>query len=164
MWLSDLKNTSLALAAFVLASCGFAPAYGPQGPALTLRDNVALSAPGDRDGFDLTTRLEERLGRASGAPDWRLDWSLSINSREAGLLPDGAITRYTLVGKAHYSLVSNTTGQVATSGSVANQTTYSSAGSTAATSAAERDAHMRLMMILADQMVNRLIAASPRLP
>jgi LPS-assembly lipoprotein len=44
-----------------------------------------------------------------------------------------------------------------TSGSVDNFTGYSATGTTVATLAAERDAQERLMTILADQIVTRLL-------
>jgi LPS-assembly lipoprotein len=42
-------------------------------------------------------------------------------------------------------------------------TAFSAAGSPVATQAAERDAEQRLMTILADQLVTRLIATTPDL-
>ena len=51
-----------------------------------------------------------------------------------------------------------------TGGRVQSFTAYSATGSTVAGLAAEEDAGLRLMRILADQIVARLIAASASLP
>ena len=52
-------------------------------------------------------------------------------------------------------------GAVVTQGNVGGFTGYSATGSTVATTAARTDAQDRLMVILADQIVTRLIAAAP---
>ncbi|MBL3565900.1 hypothetical protein JMM59_12930, partial [Rhodovulum sulfidophilum] len=51
-------------------------------------------------------------------------------------------------------------GSVVQSGEVDSFTAYSATGSTVATRTAERDAYRRLMVILADEMVTRLLAGS----
>lgn len=144
-----------------LAGCGFAPAYAPSGAASALRGAVALADPTDRDGFDFAARLEDRLGRAT-APRFRLDWSVQTDPVGAGITPTGAITRYTLKGRASYALVAAGGGGTVTSGSVESLTSWSTSGSTVATLTAEQDARRRLMVILADQVVARLIAAAPK--
>ena len=80
----------------------------------------------------------------------------------AGITPSGAITRYTLKGRASYALVRLENGQTVTSGSVDSFTSWSTSGSTVATLSAEQDAHRRLMIILADQVVARYIEVAQR--
>ncbi len=158
---SDRRRVLALLAAAPLAACGFAPAYAPGGAAHALRETVTLAEPKDRDGFDFANRLEDRLGRAPAAR-FRLDWAVTADPMGAGITPTGAITRYTLKGHATYALVRLEGGQTVTSGSVDSFTSWSTSGSTVATLAAEQDAHRRLMIILADQVVARLIAAAPQ--
>lgn len=158
---SDRRKVLALLLAAPLAACGFAPAYGPGGAAAALRGAVALAEPADRDGFDFAARLEDRLGRAS-APRFRLDWSVETTPVGAGITPTGAITRYTLQGKATFRLIRETDGDVVASGTAESFTSYATSGSTVATLTAEADAHRRLMVILADQVVARLIAAAPQ--
>ncbi|MDX5358388.1 MAG: LPS assembly lipoprotein LptE [Rhodobacterales bacterium] len=158
---SDRRKVLALLAAAPLAACGFSPAYAPGGAAHALREAVALAEPKDRNGFDFANRLEDRLGRASAAR-FRLDWSVQAEPVGAGITPTGAITRYTLKGQARYALVRLEGGQTVTSGSVDSFTSWSTSGSTVATLSAEQDAHRRLMIILADQVVARLIAAAPQ--
>lgn len=144
-----------------LAGCGFAPAYAPGGAGAALRGAVALADPTDRDGFDFAARLEDRLGRAE-APRFRLDWQVATEPVGAGITPTGAITRYTLKGRARFALVAAGSGATVTSGTVESFTSWSTSGSTVATLTAEQDARRRLMVILADQVVARLIAAAPQ--
>ncbi|MDP2084266.1 MAG: LPS assembly lipoprotein LptE [Gemmobacter sp.] len=144
-----------------LAGCGFAPAYGPGGAGAALRGAVTLADPKDRDGFDFAARLEDRLGRAT-APRFRLNWAVVSTPVGAGITPTGAITRYTLKGRASFALVAAETGATVTSGTVESFTSWSTSGSTVATLSAEQDARRRLMVILADQVVARLIAAAPQ--
>lgn len=156
---SDRRHVLTLLGAALLAGCGFAPAYAPGGAGAALRDSVALTAPADRNGYDFANRIEDRLGRAA-SPRFRLDWSVAAEPVGAGITPTGAITRYTLKGRARYALVA-LDGTTVTSGEVESFTSWSTSGSTVATLSAEGDAHRRLMVILADQVVARLIAAAP---
>lgn len=158
MWSSDRRHFLTLAAATLVAACGFAPAYGPSGAGENLRHKITLSDPKDRDGFEFANRLEDRLGTPTAA-NYRLDWSVSSKPMGAGLLPSGAITRYTLQGQASYALITQDSGKTVTSGKVDSFTSWSTSGSTVATLTAENDAHRRLMIILADQVVGRLIAA-----
>lgn len=145
-----------------MAACGFTPAYGPEGPGTALRGQITLAEPSDRDGFEFRNRLEDRLGRAQGATRYRMNYSIATEPVGAGVQPSGAITRYTLRGKAKYVLVTEATGQTAASGVVESFTSWSTSGSTVATLASEEDANRRLMIILADQVVARVLAAAPK--
>ncbi len=72
---------------------------------------------------------------------------------------EGNTRRFDLKGTVDYALRDLTTGQIVTSGKVENFTGYSATGTTVATLAGEQDAQVRLMTILADQIVTRLFAA-----
>lgn len=148
----------LLMVPLVLAACGFTPVYGPTGSGTQLQNNITVSEPATRNAFLATQRIEERLGRAVD-PTYTL--SLSVRSAQENLAvdPEGSITRYNLLGYADYSLIEANTGRVVTSGSVDNFTGYSAAGTTVATLAAERDAQKRLMVLLADQIVTRVLVA-----
>ena len=81
-----------------------------------------------------------------------------------GITTDNKITRYNLKGVVDYVLTDRATGTRVTGGRVQSFTAYSATGSTVAGLAAEEDAALRLMRILADQIVARLIAATANLP
>ncbi|OYX20519.1 MAG: hypothetical protein B7Z04_05920 [Rhodobacterales bacterium 32-66-9] len=141
-----LSRRFLLIAPLVLAACGFTPAYAPGGAATALLGTVYVQDPGDRNGFDLVERLEERLGRTT-------------ETLGVGFTADNQITRYNLKGVIDYTLTDRASGARVTGGRVQNFTAYSATGSTVAGLAAEEDAGLRLMRILADQIVVRLVAA-----
>ncbi len=142
-----------------LPACGFTSAYAPGGPAAGLQNSIRIDDPADKNAFDLVERLEERLGRPQAAP-YRLAYVITTEPIGVGISPENAITRYNLTGSVEWSLT-DATGTRITGGRVDNFTSYSATGSTVAGLAAEEDAAFRLMRILADQIVIRLIATAP---
>ncbi len=156
-----------------LAGCGFAPAYGTRGPARALLGTVAVDPPTNRESFNFVRQLELRLGHAS-QPRYRLKHSIGVTLDGVGLTSAQETTRYNIVGTAAFTLSDSATDEILVSDRVTAFTGYSvgtvdttvsppSTSSTVSTRAAEQDAHDRLMVDLADQVVTRLIAASPDL-
>ncbi|KPP84337.1 MAG: LPS-assembly lipoprotein [Rhodobacteraceae bacterium HLUCCO07] len=160
MWWS--RRTFL-LGALALPGCGFAPAYGPEGTAGRLQGTILIDAPQDRNGYLLVRHLEDRLGRAA-APRYGLSLALDIERDRMAVAADNITTRFNLIGRARYVLRDMEDDRELASGNVESFTGYSATGSTAATQTAEADAHERLMTILGDQIVTRLMAASGDLP
>ncbi|MBC7142376.1 MAG: hypothetical protein H5U18_09525 [Rhodobacteraceae bacterium] len=156
---SDRRAILCLLAALPLTACGFTPAYAPGGPAAGLLDRVTVDAPDDKDSFDLVARLEERLGRTR-VPDYRLSYRIETKTEAQAIAPDNTINRYQVVGSVAYTLHDAGTGAALSSGKVSSFTAYSAFGTSVATAASEADAHARLMRLLADQIVTRLIASS----
>lgn len=142
-----------------LAACGFEPVYAPGGSGSALDGKVEVSAPNTVESFLLVQNLERKLGRsATSGNEYKLDVVVSTVTRRASITTANETNRYTIDGNARYELKSNATGQVLASGQVTDFVGYSAAGSTVSTLADERDATERLMVILADQIVNRLYA------
>jgi LPS-assembly lipoprotein len=160
---SRISRRSLLLAPLALAACGFTPAYGPGGSAGKLTEAVWVQDPTDKNAFDLVERLEERLGRPENIR-YDLAYTITTETVGVGITTDNKITRYNLKGVVDYALTDRATGDRVTGGRVQSFTAYSATGSTVAGLAAEEDAALRLMRILADQIVARLIAASASLP
>ena len=154
-----LSRRMLILAPLTLAACGFTPALGPNGDAAGLQGSIRAANPADKNAFDLVERLEERIGRPETA---RFDLGYTVTTRAigVGITPENAITRYNLTGVVDWTLTERATAQRVAGGRVENFTSYSATGSTVAGLAAEEDAAYRLMRILADQIVSRLIASS----
>jgi LPS-assembly lipoprotein len=123
-----------------------------------LHGRIATAEPADRLGFDLVMRLEERLGRAEAAV-WRLDYQIATRAVGVGIAPDNAVTRFHLTGRVDWQLVRLATGAVELAATAQSFTAYSATGSPVAVLAAEESAATRLMRILADQIVTRLLAA-----
>jgi LPS-assembly lipoprotein len=156
MSLFDRRSVLSLLA--VLPACTFTPAYAPTGPAAGLQGAIRADDPTDKDGFDFVARLEERLGRPEAAP-YRLSYTITTTSVGVGITPENVITRFNLIGGIDWSLTNSEDVRV-TGGRVQSFTSYSATGSTVAGLSAEEDAATRLMVILADQIVTRLIATS----
>ena len=153
------NRRTVLFAPLALMACGFVPAYGPGGASEGLQGRIRVADPSDKLGFDLVERLEERLGRPDGAR-FDLAYSIVTATETLGVTPVDAITRYHLTGHIDWTLTNRETDQRATGGRVQGFTAYSATGSTVAGLAAEQDAAFRLMRMLADQIVTRLIATS----
>ncbi|WP_420585954.1 LPS assembly lipoprotein LptE [Ruegeria sp.] len=157
--MSLFDRRTLLLMPLALAACGFEPVYAPGGAGLALNGNVAVSAPNSTDSYLLVQNLEQRLGRsATSGGAYNLNVSVATVIRAAAITTTNETNRYSIDGRANYSLRSSETGQVLASGTVNDFVGYSAAGSTVSTLADERDAKQRLMVILSDQIVNRLYA------
>ena len=156
--MSLYNRRSLLLVLAALPACTLSPTYGPDGPAAALQGAVRVDDPADKNGFDLVERLEERLGRPQEA---RYDLGFTITSKAVGvgITTDNAITRYNLTGAVDWVL-RDLDGATVTSGRAHGFTSYSATGSTVAGLTAAEDAARRLMRILGDQIVTRLLATS----
>lgn len=166
MWWSRTRTRAtraLLIPLVFLAACGFTPAYGPTGGADRLTRQVIVAAPEDRAAYLLVRRIEERLGRTDSG-HYRLDLALGSKSEDLADNPKGASTRENSLGRVRYTLRDSATGAPLTSGEVSSFTGFSTTGTTVATSAAKRAAEERLMVILADEVVDRLLLAAPDLP
>ena len=160
---SDRRQFLLGLAALPLAACGFTPAYGPGGGATKLRGRVAVQAPTTRQDFDFVARIESRLGRPQAAA-YDLTYTINATRQSGGITADNETTRYTLRGTADWTLTDRATDTRVAGGSVRAFASWSATGTTVAGLAAEDDAARRLAVMLADQVITRLLAAAPTLP
>ena len=143
--------------AAALSACGYQPAYGPGGAMKAMTGRVAIMDPSDDNAFDLVVRLEERLGRATD-PAFDLTYAVTTRQINLAITQVNAITRYNVEGEVRFTLKDRATGQVASSGALDAFTSYAASGTTVATDAARVDAYRRLMRLLADQIVTRMIA------
>ena len=149
----------MLLAPLLLAACGFAPAYAPGGSGDRLRGRVAVEAPDTPDGFRLRAALEDRLGQpAPGAALLTVEPFLEIVP--GGLLPDGQPARERFDGRAAWRLTSST-GAVLAEGEVGGFTAATATGPAVSVRAAEADARARLMVLLADRILARLLLLPP---
>ena len=161
--MSSCNRRTLLLAPLALAACGFTPAYSPDGAATRLMGTVRAADPADKLSFDFVERVEERLGRPE-AHRYDLAYSIVTETVGVGITPDNQITRYNLKGAIDWTLSDTATGARITGGRVQSFTAFAATGSTVAGLAAEEDAAYRLMRLLADQIVTRLVAEAAKLP
>lgn len=163
MSLSDRRRFLAAgVALAVLGACNFTPVYAPGGAGSKLDGRVLVDAPNNRQEYQVVRRLEERLGRADPAP-MTLSYSVNYSSAALGATSTGSTTRQQRHGTLSYTLKNSETGATIDSGTVSGFTGNSATGNTAASLAAERAAIERLMILLADKLVDRLHLIDPAL-
>jgi len=159
MLLYNRRRFGVVLAAAALAGCGFTPVYGPDGTGAALLGQLSLDPPQDRNAYLLQRRIEERLGQAT-AGAWRLSTQIKTDNIGLGFTTDGDITRYNINGTTDYTLRRTGSSEIVRQGKIQHFTSYSATGTTVATLAAKRDAEVRLMTILADQIIDQLLIIS----
>jgi len=159
MLLYNRRRFGVVLAAAALAGCGFTPVYGPDGTGSALLGQLSLDPPQDRNDYLLQRRIEERLGQAT-AGAWRLSTQIKTDDIGLGFTTDGDITRYNINGTTDYTLRRTGSSKIFRQGKIQHFTSYSATGTTVATLAAKRDAEVRLMTILADQIIDQLLIIS----
>jgi LPS-assembly lipoprotein len=158
MWSSDRRTVFLGFAA--LAGCGYQPVNAPGGAAAGLRQGqIEVRAPTLDDEYTLAERLEQRLG-AGRSPRFRLDYTLAVEEVPVGITPNQETTRYNVIGRIDWSVTDTATGTVATSGGFESFSSYAATGSAVSGLTAQEDAHKRLMVLMADQIVIRLTATA----
>lgn len=155
--MSSFDRRSLLFLPVAIAACGFSPVYAPQASGNALQNRVEVSEATSENSYFLNRRIEDRLGR-SDTPAYRLNVSVTVSRESLARNSSNNINRFNFIGEASYALVEDATGEVLTSGQVDNFTGASASGTTVATLAAERDARLRLMTLLADQIVARLLS------
>jgi LPS-assembly lipoprotein len=148
---------------WLIAGCGFAPAYGTDGAALALRNTTAIEAPATVEGYRLRERLQDRLGQAQSA-SYLLSVTLDIDQIPVAVSSGQGTARYDLPGSASWVLREAGSDAVLAQGQVDSFTGFLATGSTVATLTAENDARARLAVILADQIMARLMMVAPTLP
>ena len=159
MLLYNRRRFGVVFAAAALAGCGFTPVYGPDGTGAALLGQLSLDPPQDRNDYLLQRRIEERLGQAT-AGAWRLSTQIKTEDIGLGFTTDGDITRYNINGTTDYTLRRTGSSEIFRQGKIQHFTSYSATGTTVATLAAKRDAEVRLMTILADQIIDQLLIMS----
>ena len=160
---SDRRQILAALAALaLLPACGFRPVLAPgtdgAGGGGALRGRVALDAPGDALAFAFVERVEDRLGRPGPGADLRLSYVIETGTRPVGINPAGVATRVQIAGTVRFELIGPGS-EIRAADTLRAFTAWSTTGDALATEVASEDARRRLMVMLADAMVTRLLAA-----
>jgi len=146
----------------MLAGCGFAPVFGSNGAASGLRNAVEIAAPATAEGYRIRQQLLDRLGDAT-EPRHLLTVTIVIVSEPVAITAEGVTTRFNLPGTADWTLSDPATGALLAEGQETAFASYSATGNTVTTRSGEQDARDRLAVMLADQIVTRLIIAAPAL-
>jgi LPS-assembly lipoprotein len=149
-------NRRSVVVLLALGGCGFTPALRTGGPARQFLGTVRAQDPKDQQDFDFVASIEDRLGRPD-VVQYDLRYSIVTASEGVAITAEGAITRYNLTGAVDWTLTRVADGERLAGGREDSLTSYSATGSTVAGLKAEEDAARRLMTILADQIVARLM-------
>ncbi|WP_380055748.1 LPS assembly lipoprotein LptE [Falsihalocynthiibacter sp. SS001] len=158
--MSLLNRRNFCFSAIALtAGCGFEPVYGPSGSADSLRGSILVDAPEDKNEFDLTNQIEDRLGAPQNA---RFGLSVDIETRVEALAitQSQETTRYNVAGSADFTLRDLNTQQILTTGSAQNFTSFGATSDTVSTRSARADALRRLMVVLGNEISDQLIIDS----
>lgn len=155
-----LSRRSFCLSATALVSgCGFEPVYGPDGSAEALRGSILFDEPNDKNGFDLTKQLEDRLGVSSN-PQFGLSYIIETKVDPLAITQAQETTRYNVIGKVVFELRDLSTQETLTEGAAQNFTSFGATSNTVSTRSANEDAFERLMVILGDEIATHLILNS----
>lgn len=157
--MSYFRRAFLFACIAALGACGFTPVYAPGGVGENLRNTILLAEPDSRNEFVFVAQIEQRLGRAQ-EPAYAMNYTITTRSEGVGVTPTQETTRYNLFGKVSYEIIDRSNGEKISGGTVENFTGYSATSLIVGTQSVTRDANQRLMVILADQVVARLIATS----
>ncbi|MCC6001552.1 MAG: hypothetical protein JJU19_11910 [Pararhodobacter sp.] len=163
MWLSDRRSfLTLMGSAGLLAGCGFTPVYGPQGAGGNLMGTIRADDPADRRDFQFVAALEERLGRPVAAR-YTLAYRIDVTETERGMVRRFGATRNQMLGRLDYVLALPDGSEIA-AGQVSANTAYSLTSTQLATLAAREDAELRLIRMLVDSLVARLMLEPALMP
>lgn len=159
--MSSFSRRSLLLATATglcsVAACGFTPVYGPNGSAEALRGTIQAETPTETNGYNFVKRFEERMGLPN-TPKYLLEYDIETQTDGVAVTQNQETTRYNVIGEITYRLSEIGTGQKLASGRVQNFTSFGSTGFTISTRTSRGDAFRRLMVILADDIIDQLLA------
>jgi LPS-assembly lipoprotein len=156
---SDRRQFLALLAVAPLAACGFTPVYGPGGTGSAVRGPCRHRRTRTTRWPSPWSRLEDRLGRASGGP-YLLSYRIETSESALGTGGHGRHQPGQPVGRHRLYRDGTATDVQVQAGRSRPSPPIPSTGSPVATAAARRDAEERLMIALADQIVSRLLAGA----
>jgi LPS-assembly lipoprotein len=156
MWCCDRRAFVAGLAALALTGCRFEPVYGPGGAGQALMGAVRADDPVSRADYQFVAALEERLGRPV-APRYALGYRIARREVETGVIRGIGASRIQLHARLEFTLTETATGAQVAHGAVEADSAYSTTSTQLATLAAAEDAELRLMRMLADGLVTRLM-------
>jgi len=156
MWCFDRRTFLAGLGALAVTGCGFAPVYAPGGTGRALMGTVRADDPVSRADYQFVAALEERLGRPTAAR-YALAYRIAQARVETGAIRGIGASRIQLRGALDFTLTETATGTEVAQGRIEADSAYSTTSTQLATLAAAEDAELRLMRMLADGLVTRLM-------
>ncbi len=156
MWFSRL---AAAVALMSAVACGFRPLHAPDGGAAPeALAGVEIAHAPDRLGQVVRNHLLDRLTPrgASAAAAYRLRVSLRVSKEPLAIARDDSATRFNVFVEADYDLSSISTGETVSRGTARSVAAYNVVSSDYANAVAERDAELRAVREISDELKTRV--------
>lgn len=139
--------------------CSFQPAWVTENQKTKiLWERIDFKEAKTTNEFRLNHYLESRLGKADDA-ELFLKYELFTESKRSALSFDGKAFRIRIHGEVKFSLIQNGKNTILLTSSVRDSAAYSDAILAVTDEASERDAYARLMILLGDRIVDKLLSA-----
>ena len=149
--------TLMTIVLMALASCGFEPVYGENSAAEGTLSKASLRDPTTQPEFIFVKAFEQRVPRPQN-PQYGINYQISIGYQGLDVID---ASRVQVVGRIVADFVNLETDTVEFVSTVDAFTSYTSGGSFPETQ--RRDAETRLIKILADRLLTRLIVQTREL-
>ena len=141
-----------------ITGCSFEPAWVAKNQkAKMLWERVDFKEAKTSNEFRLNRYLASRLGK-SDDPELLLKYELFTETKRSALSFDGKAFRIRIYGEVKFSLIQNGKNTILLTSSVRDSAAYSDAILAVTDEASERDAYTRLMVLLGDRIVDKLLS------
>ncbi|WP_171054604.1 hypothetical protein [Roseovarius arcticus] len=151
-------TSAIAMALLLgLPSCGFTPVYGENSASSEVLRNVVLEDPDNQIEYDYLKAVEQRIPPSQNT-QYKVRYNVALSYQGLDVV---GVSRVQVVGTVTSEFVDQTTQKVELVSSVEGFTSYTADGGFR--DVQRRDAERRLMQILADKFITRLIAQSSEL-
>lgn len=159
MQISRVAMTSAIAVTLLLGlpSCGFTPVYGENSATSDVLRNVVLEDPDNQIEYVYLKALEQRIPASQNA-QYKVRYNVALGYQGLDVV---GVSRVQVIGTVTSEFVDQTTQTVKLVNSVEGFTSYTAEGGFQ--DVQRRDAESRLMQILADKFITRLIAQSSEL-
>ena len=142
-----------------LVGCSFQPAWVPKNQkAKILWERVDFNEAKNSNEYRLNRYLVSRLGKAADA-ELFLKYELFTDTKRSALSFDGKAFRIRIHGEVKFSLIQNGENTILLTSSVRDSAAYSDAILAVTDEASERDAYARLMVLLGDRIIDKLLSS-----
>ena len=123
-----------------------------------MQGDIRLVDPETVNEFTFVRAFETRMGVPQN-PRFTLSYEITTDSTGQAITESNNITRFNITGEAAYAVTPLNAEEPILQGQVSTFTSYSATATSIATLSAERDAEARLMTLLADQIITRLLVS-----
>jgi LPS-assembly lipoprotein len=156
---NNKKHLFNLLISVFLVGCSFQPAWVAKNQnAKILWQRIDFKEAKTSNEFGLNQYLASRLGKGDDA-ELFLKYELFTETKRSALSFDGKAYRIRIHGEVKFSLIQNGKNTILLTSSVSDSAAYSDAILAVTDEASERDAYARLMVLLGDRIVDKLLSS-----